>query len=111
MSGRAAAGLQPHDAGGQIELVLNDDELLRLDPLLTDEACRRTSRLVHVGRGDGEYDRSVLETAFADTRLCARALELDTDLSGELLDEIRSGVVPRLCVVTTRIAESDNELH
>src|SRR5205823_8647542 len=74
------------------------------------EARRRSSRVVDVGRRNGEDDGAVLELPFADPRLRARSLQLGADLFRELLDKVRAGVVPRLRVSGTGIAETEDHV-
>src|SRR5439155_11812554 len=42
--------------------------------------------------------------------LRARSLQVDADLSGELLDEVRAGVVPRPRIGGARIAETGDDV-
>ena len=70
--GQAAPGLEAHRAGGQVQLVVHDDDVGRLvDPEPPRQRAHGYARVVHVRRRDGEGHAPAADRGDRGTRLHA----------------------------------------
>ena len=115
VAGVAAAQLQPHVLPGEIELVVDDDDVLRLDLEERRRRLHAVAREVHERAGLQQRDREA-RAPHGDVALRPDAAELLLEVghpvrTREMLDDHEADVVPVLLVLLARIAEPDDEVH
>src|SRR3954453_11910517 len=108
----AAAALEPSGREGDVELVVDDDEVLHRDVVVIQQAADRAAGLVHVGRGPREDDAATRQAALTRDGPRPRALarsQADPGAGGQHVEHHRTDVVPVARVAGARVAQSDDE--
>ena len=110
MPGMRAALLELALAGQEIELVVRDQDLRRVD---LEEAGERSDRLageVHVGRRLQEPDGLAADRGSrGEAEVAALGHQRDAQARGDLVDEPEAGVVAGGGVFRARVAEADDQ--
>ena len=114
----AAAHLDAHIAGGNIELVVDDEQLLGLDFVLAAELGDGTARGVHVRLRLDQHDLTLaalfLGVVDVDERDFGAGLIFpvrDAGLTGQLVDRLKAGVVAGLGIFLARVAKAGNHAN
>lgn len=99
--------------GGDIEIVMEDDDILGLELVEMHELTDGGAGSIHEGRG--LYEEYLV---FADSSLAYFRrhffVMLKRAVAPFLLEKVQTeeaGIVSRVCVIVARVAESDDELH
>ena len=118
MTGVAAAYLNTHVAGGNIEFVVNDEQLLGLDLVLAAELGDGATRGIHIRLRLDQYNLALTALFFGivDIDECDLGAGLvfpvrDTGLTGQLVDRLKAGVVAGLGILIARVAKSGNHAN
>ena len=114
----AAAHLNTHVAGGNIELVVDDEQLLGLDLVLAAELGDGAARGIHVRLRLDQYNLALtalfLGIVDVDKRDLGAGLVFpvrDAGLTGQLVDRLKAGVVAGLGILIARVAKSGNHAN
>src|SRR3954451_6696490 len=108
----ATAALEPDAGEGDVELVVDDDEVGGVEVVVVEQAPHRAARFVHVRRRAGEDDAAAGQPALAGERARPGALargEPDAGAVGELVEDHHADVVPVSRVAGARVAQPDHE--
>src|SRR4051794_16609017 len=108
----AAAALEPDGGEGEVELVVDDDEVGGVHVVVVQQAADRAAGLVHVRRRPGEDDAPAGQPSLTGERAGPGALaggELETGAGGQLLEHHDPDVVPVAGVARAGIAEPDDQ--
>ena len=118
VTGMASAHLDAHVTGGNVELVVNHEQLLGLDLVLAAELGDGSARGVHVRLRLDQHDLALatLFLGIVDVDECDLGAGLvfpvrDTGLTGQLIDRLKAGVVAGLGIFLTRVAKSGNHAN
>src|SRR6516164_1182529 len=111
MAGNATAGLHPHLAGNKIELVVEYDNVGKIELVETNGFADRATGLVHVGLRLEQYHLLAPELAFGGDAFEALAPSREGMSRGDNIDRHEPHIVPVEGVFSARIAEADKELH
>jgi hypothetical protein len=107
----ATAALQPCRAGRQVQLVVHDQHLFRIDTVVVGHGPHRLTAAIHVG---GRFQQA--HAAAGDAGLAQLAVELRFIRKagpmggGQRVDEPEAGVVPVLLVLRPGVAEACDQL-
>ena len=114
----ASAHLDAHVAGGNVELIVDDEQLLGLDLVLAAELGDGATRGIHIRLRLDQHDLALatLFLGIVDVDECDLGAGLvfpvrDTGLTGQLIDRLKAGVVAGLGIFLTRVAESGNHAN
>ena len=114
----AAAHLNAHVAGGNIELVVDYEQLLGLDLVLAAELGDGTARGIHVRLRLDQHNLALaaifLGVVDVDERDLGAGLVFpvrDAGLTGQLVDCLKAGVVAGLGIFLTRVAKPGNHAN
>ena len=118
VAGMAAANLDAHVASGNIELIVNHEQLFGLDLVLAAELGDGAARGVHVRLRLDQHDLA-LPTLFlgvvdVDERDLGAGLVFpvrDAGLTGQLVDCLKAGVVAGLGIFLARVAKPGNHAN
>src|SRR5690606_4127191 len=106
----AAVELEPGHAGRQVQLVVRQQRLFRLDLPVAQRRGHRLAAEVHEGRRPQQPDRAPVDIDFRRlTEQLGLQAKAHTRPVGERVDEAEPGVVPGPRVFGPRIAEADDE--
>src|SRR3954451_6948376 len=108
----ATAALEPDAGEGDVELVVDDDEVGGVEVVVVEQAPHRAARFVHVRRRAGEDDAAAGQPALAGERARPGALargEPDAGAVGELVEDHHADVVPVTRVAGAGVAQPDHE--
>ncbi len=111
MPGDAAAGLHPHLAGGEVELVVEHDHVVELELVEVHGFLSGLARLVHEGAGFQHDDFFAAELAFARPALKAFAPGREVVRRGNRVERHEADIVPVERILRPRIAEADEQFH
>lgn len=111
----AAAHLDAHVAGGNIELVVDHEQLFGLDLVLAAELGDGAARGVHIRLRLDQHDLALaalfLGVVDVDERDLGSGLVFpvrDAGLAGQLVDRLKAGVMAGLGILLARVAKSGN---
>ncbi|MNX84031.1 hypothetical protein D3C86_1158110 [compost metagenome] len=111
----AAAGLHAEAARGQVDLVVEDDDLAGFDLVEARRLADRAAALVHIGLRfhQQDLDRAVgaVDLAFADDGLELGPLGTEAPAARDLVHGHEADVVAVLLVFGARIAEPCDDDH
>ena len=114
----AAAHLDAHVAGGNIELVVDYEQLLGLDLVLAAELGDGTARGIHVRLRLDQHNLAlaalflgVVDVDERDLGACLVFPVRDAGLTGQLVDCLKAGVVAGLGILIARVAKSGNHAN
>ena len=114
----AAAHLNAHVAGGNVELVVDYEQLLGLDLVLAAELGDGTARGIHVRLWLDQHNLALaalfLGVVDVDERDLGTGLVFpvrDAGLTGQLVDCLKAGVVAGLGILIARVAKSGNHAN
>ena len=114
----ASAHLDAHVTGGNVELVVDDEQLLGLDLVLTAELGDGTARGIHVRLRLDQHDPALaalfLGIVDVDERDLGAGLVFpvrDAGLTGQLVDCLKAGVVAGLGIFLARVAKPGNHTN
>ena len=114
----ASAHLNAYVAGGNVELVMNHEQLLGLDLVLAAELGNGAARGVHVRLRLDQHDLALatLFLGIVDVDECDLGAGLvfpvrDTGLTGQLVDCFKAGVVAGLGIFLARVAKPGNHAN
>ena len=114
----AAAHLNTHVAGGNIELVVDDEQLLGLDLVLAAEFGDGPARGVHVRLRLDQYNLAlaalflgIVDVDERDLGACLVFPVRDAGLTGQLVDCLKAGVVAGLGIFLARVAKPGNHAN
>ena len=118
VTGVAAAHLNADVAGGNVELVVNHEQLLGLDLVLAAELGDGPARGVHVRLRLDQYNLALavlfLGIVDVDERDLGARLVFpvrDAGLTGQLVDRLKAGVVAGLGIFLARVAKPGNHAN
>ena len=118
VTGMASAHLNTHVAGGNIELVVDDEQLLGLDLVLAAELGDGPARGVHVRLRLDQYNLAlavlflgIVDVDERDLGACLVFPVRDAGLTGQLVDRLKTGVVAGLGILIARVAKSGNHAN
>ena len=118
MTGVAAAHLNADVAGGNVELVVNHEQLLGLDLVLAAELGDGPARGVHVRLRLDQYNLAlavlflgIVDVDERDLGACLVFPVRDAGLTGQLVDRLKTGVVAGLGILIARVAKSGNHAN
>ena len=111
MAGDAAAGLHPHLAGNKVELVVEHDDVGKIELVEAHRLADRAPRFVHEGLRLEQKHLLAPELAFGGETLEALAPGRKAMGRGDGIDRHEAHIVPVEGVFSARIAEADKELH
>lgn len=110
VTGIAAALLQLHASGQEIELIMDDKDFLGLNVVVLGESLYGGAGPVHVGRRLHQPDIVMIQ--FDAGHIGAELLffrKVSVRTAGEFIGEHKARVVARAIVFRSDIAETDNE--
>ena len=114
----AAAHLNTHVAGGNIELVVDYEQLLGLDLVLATELGDGAARGIHVRLRLDQHNLalatlflSIVDIDERDLGACLVFPVRDAGLTGQLVDRLKTGVVAGLGILIARVAKSGNHAN
>ena len=114
----AAAHLDANITGGNIELVVDHEQLLGLDLVLAAELGDGTARGIHVRLRLDQHNLALaaLFLGVVDVDECDLGAGLvfpvrDAGLTGQLVDCLKAGVVAGLGILLARVAKSGNHAN
>ena len=114
----AAAHLNAYVAGGNIELIVDHEQLLGLDFVLAAELGDGTARGIHVRLWLDQHNLTLaalfLGVVDVDERDLGAGLVFpvrDAGLTGQLVDCLTAGVVAGLGILLARVAKSGNHAN
>ena len=114
----AAAHLDAHVAGGNIELVVDYEQLLGLDLVFAAELGDGAARGIHVRLRLDQHNLALavlfLGVVDVDERDLGAGLVFpvrDAGLTGQFVDCLKAGVVTGLCIFLARVAKSGNHAN
>ena len=114
----AAAHLNAHVAGGNVELVVDYEQLLGLDLVLAAELGDGTARGIHVRLRLDQHNLALaalfLGIVDVDERDLGTGLVFpvrDAGLTGQLVDRFEASVVAGLGILIARVAKSGNHAN
>ncbi|MNE63427.1 hypothetical protein D3C80_1587770 [compost metagenome] len=111
----AAAGLHAEAAGGQVDLVVEDDDLAGFDLVEARRLADRAAALVHIGLRlhQQDLDRAVgaIDLALADDGLELGPLGTEAPAARDLVHGHEADVVAVLFVFGARIAQTGDDDH
>ena len=118
MTGVATAHLNTYVAGGNIELVVDYEQLLGLDLVLATELGDGAARGIHVRLRLDQHNLALatlfLSIVDIDERDLGARLVFpvrDTGLTGQLVDRLKAGVVAGLGIFLARVAKPGNHAN
>ena len=118
VAGMAAAHLDAHVAGGNIELIVNHEQLFGLDLVLAAELGDGAARGVHVRLRLDQHNLALaalfLGVVDVDERDLGAGLVFpvrDAGLTGQLVDCLKAGVVAGLGIFLARVAKPGNHAN
>lgn len=111
VTGMPTANLHPHAEGRQVEFVMQNDEIGRIDLEEGRGRPHRIARQVHVGFGLEQHDLFGSEPALGDAALELRPPGTEAMGGCDRLDRHEADVVAVPGILPTRIAETDDKLH
>ena len=118
VTGMAAAHLDAHVAGGNIELIVNHEQLFGLDLVLAAELGDGAARGVHVRLRLDQHNLALaalfLGIVDVDERDLGAGLVFpvrDAGLTGQLVDCLKAGVVAGLGIFLARVAKPGNHAN
>ena len=118
VAGMAAAHLDAHVAGGNIELVMDHEQLLGLDLVLAAELGDGAARGVHVRLRLDQHNLALatflLGVVDIDERDLGAGLVFpvrDAGLTGQLVDCLKASVVAGLGILLARVAKPGNHAN
>src|SRR6266545_1812084 len=109
VAGRAAAAADLQLAGGQVDLVVDDDDPLQRRLVPAGEQRGRPARLVDVAGRPGEHDALVAVADLGHLRAVAGPLQLGARPLRQPGDHHRPGVVPGARILVVGVAQTDDE--
>ena len=114
----AAAHLNTHVAGGNIELVVDYEQFLGLDLVLAAELGDGTARGIHVRLWLDQHNLTlaalflgVVDVDERDLGACLVFPVRDTGLTGQLVNRFEASVVAGLGILIARVAKSGNHAN
>ena len=114
----ASAHLDAHVTGGNVELVVNHEQLLGLDLVLAAELGDGATRGIHIRLRLDQHDLALaaLFLGIVDVDECDLGAGLvfpvrDTGLTGQLVDCFEASVVAGLGILIARVAKSGNHAN
>src|SRR5579872_1593145 len=109
--GSAAASFEAHDAGGEIELVVGDEDCLQRHLIEGRNTADRIAAVVHVAHRFEQPDFSLGDARTGELGAMPRlAAERRAVASRQLIHEVKAGVVTRARVFGAGVAEPDDQL-
>jgi len=106
---RTAALPQPHLAEGQVDLVEDDEERVRREPVAVEQLPDGSPAVVHERLRAGDRDAQIAERTFCDARLGSLRVELEARPLGEPVRDLETDVVARVRIAVAGITEADDE--
>ena len=112
MSATRTALLYTQFPNGQVNIILNDDEIRRRSIRILNKRGDGLSREIHKGLGFNEKDALPLPSAACEKRIF-RLLELPVrpHLASNRIRRLETNRVRRIGVLCARIAKSHNDFH
>src|SRR6516162_1840776 len=111
MTGAAAAALNPHLAGPQIDLVMYDKDFTGQELIKSRRLADRLARRIHKGLRLQQQDALAVDRSLAKLTFKATAKSWVAMSAGNYFDRHKADIVPVLGVTRTGIAETDDEAH
>ena len=118
MAGVAAAHLNTHVAGGNVELVVDYEQLLGLDLVFAAELGDGATRGIHIRLRLDQHDLALaalfLGIVDVDERDLGAGLVFpvrDAGLTGQLVDRFEASVVAGFGILIARVAKSGNHAN
>ena len=111
MPGRAAAGLHPHLARRQVDLVMDDEHVGRRELVEAHRLADGAARLVHVGERLEKEHLLARQRSFGDLAVEAPPPRAEPVTAVNRIGGHEADIVPVPGVVRARIAEAGNEEH
>ncbi len=111
VAGAAAAGLDPHLAGREIDLVVQHHDVGQAELVKIHRLRDRPAGLVHVGSGQQQQHPLAAERPFRAHPLEAPPQRPDAVALGDRLDRHEADIVTVAGVAGAGIAEPDDEQH
>src|SRR5262249_10082854 len=111
MAGGAAAGLHLYLERGEVELVVEDGDVFRLELEEARRLADRAAALVHPGLRLEQQDAGAADAPLRDQAAEARAPWRKAMALGDRVERHEADIVPLHGVVRAGIAEADPELH
>jgi hypothetical protein len=107
----AATELAPHLAEGQVDLVVDGDDVIEGDAQLASRGARGVPGVIHEGLGQEDRDAGASRTGATVRDQAAEALAALRQLpaAGELIGDLETEVVPGAGVLASRIPETDDQ--
>jgi hypothetical protein len=106
---RTAALPQSHLAEGEVDLVEDDEQRVRREPVAVEELPDGSAAVVHERLRARDRDSKVAERAFGDARFRGLGIELEPRPLGESVRDLEADVVARVRIPVARITEADDE--
>ena len=118
MTGVATAHLNTYVAGGNVELVVDYEQLLGLDLVFAAKLGDGAARGVHVRLRLDQHDLAlaalflgIVDVDERDLGACLVFPVRDTGLTGQLVDRFEASVVAGLGILIARVAKSGNHAN
>src|SRR5262245_40637642 len=111
VAGDAAAGLDPHLAGREVDLVVHHHDVGEPELVEMRGFRHRAARLVHVGAGQQQQRALAAERPLGRHALKAPPPRTDAMALGDRVDRRETDIVSVAGVARTGIAEPDEEQH
>src|SRR6266545_740462 len=105
----SAALAQPHLAERQVDLVEDDEQRVRREPVAVEELSHRTPAVVHERLRSRDRDTEVAQGALRDARFGGLRVELEARALREPVRDLETDVVTRIRVAVARIPEADDK--
>ncbi len=102
----ATTTLDPHLAGGEVEVIVQDDDLVEVELVVSSNLAQSTAGVVHVGLRLETKHLARAHPAFGDIALQAPAPRTEAVTARDLLHRHEADVVPIALIARTGIAET-----
>jgi len=107
--GCATTRLDANDPEGEVELVVNDDDLLGRDAIEASQPAHLTARLIHERGRSRQYYRCRAEPRLCNETAALVALELRSRARGQLAQHHGPGVVAGRGIALAGVAEPGDD--
>ena len=111
MTARASPGPNPYAAKREIQVIVNHHHLLTRGVNFPQQPLDGLATAIHISLRFGEENFFARPYPLSDERLATFLVNRDSLLGGNVIDDAKSNVVPRLVVPFPGVAESHDKLH
>jgi hypothetical protein len=111
MTGISASVLQLNFAQGQIQIIMDDDQMVLCLEIALHQTGNRAPTSIHIRLGLGEQNRTGPQPTLSTLGLCLMRTQQNVISRGERINHIKSEIMPGTRIARSGIAQPNDDIH